>query len=244
MLRNILLLILLLASGAMAVTDTLKTQDTEFRDNWMWSVNANWNQGGHDQWNIGEWEGGVGIFRQWFMVEFPGDVASVTACTLSYYVATSHVADDSLWFYRVLIHVEPEWEGDNVDANAQINEMAWSARAKQPLQTDSTWNTAGCNGSGTDYVNIIIASGDADTTNGTTLKAVIDSATIDSMATGELDNYGFLVVSNVEATPSSRTQIASSETGNEGAEPFVILVYTATGSAGYRGTIISVIGGN
>lgn len=223
----VIILLLSVSAWSADVVDTLDVADTEFRDNWMFSnlASQDWNQGAHIQWNIGEWESGSATFRQWFHVKFPDDVVTVVACTLVYTVITSQIAADSMHIFRILIHVKPEWEGNNSDANADIDEMSWNARAEQPGQTDSTWNTAGCSGAGTDYVNTIIGAGDVDLSDNTTAKLVLDSAVVDSMATGELPNYGFLALSNEQTTISSRSQLGSSENATAAYRPFVILAY-------------------
>ena len=227
-LRTIILILFLSVSAWSAdVVDTIDVADNKFRDNWMFSnlASQDWNQGAHIQWNIGEWESGSATFRQWFFVKFPADVDVVVACTLVYTVILSQIAADSMHIYRILPYVNPVWEGNNSDANADINEMSWNARAEQPGQTDSTWNTAGCSGVGTDYVNTIIGAGDVDLGENTTAKMVIDSAVVDSMATGELPNNGFLVISNEQVTISSRSQLGSTENATPAYRPFVILAY-------------------
>jgi hypothetical protein len=229
--KIILILLLPIYVYPADVVDTLNVADTEFRDNWMMDISGNedYNEGSHTAWNIGEWESGSATFRQWFYCYFPSNVSAIEACTLKYTVIDPEVAADSLHVFRIAINVDPTWEGNNVDANADVGEMSWNARSEQSPGTDSAWNTAGCKGSGTDYINIILGAGDV--SGAAHYKIELDSATIDSITTNELNNYGFLVLANNQETPSSRCQIGSTENASEGNRPYIILAYDTTTAA-------------
>lgn len=230
-----LTLVLALAgtAGADAVLDTMKAQDTELRDNWMFETNQSYNEGAHTEWNTGNNSTGEAEFRQWFwfsIASWSTATDSVVACTVKIKrtADAAQASADSVRLYRLLIHVDSVWEGNSIDIR-EADAMDWNWRKDLDAGTDSAWTSEGGKTAGTDYADRVLGAADILGVD-EWMSVPLDPFVVDSMVNGSLPNYGFFLLANVIDGANTRVRYWSSEYTTEASRPMVIIAYNEGGA--------------
>ena len=158
--------------------------------------------------------------RRHGLIAFPGisnlpAAIAVSAATMNLYLSTA-------------------WDTDPKTNDANRVLVSWDEAATWNTTDGSTsWNTAGCLGSGTDRASASSGSTSTDQTTGA-YKALFGSTAqfrtdIENFASGVFSNYGW-VLTRTDAVDTSG-QIFNTELRTDGQRPYLSVTYTETGGS-------------